>query len=49
MEQPGRDTAVDPGEPGGGIEWGDWLWENYTGLSHYCSVDIQCTVHVCVG
>lgn len=33
MDQAGRDTAVDPGQPGGGTEWGNWLWENYTGLS----------------
>ena len=33
MEQAGRDIAVDPGQPGGGTEWRDWLWEDYTGLS----------------
>lgn len=33
MEQAGRDIAVDPRQPGGGTEWRDWLWEDYTGLS----------------
>ena len=31
VEQTGGDPGAGQREPGGGAEWGDWLWQDYSG------------------